>query len=116
MKAVDCTSGRELALHLAVAETLCARLKGLLGRSSLKLGEGLWITPCNSIHTFGMKFPIDALFLDKHKRVVGVARNLRPNRISRIYCGASSVLELPAGTLDATGSHIGNEVTIDGAP
>jgi uncharacterized protein len=116
MKAVDRTSGRELALHLAVAETLFARLKGLLGSISLKTGEGLWITPCNSIHTFGMKFPIDALFLDKHKRVVGVARNLRPNRISRIYCGAKSVLELPAGTLEAAGSRIGNEVTIDGAP
>ena len=114
MRAVDRTSGKDLALDLAVADTLFSRLQGLLGSSTLPAGAGLWIKPCNSIHTFGMKFPIDVLFLDKGKRVVGVAKAMRPNRISRIYSGASSVLELPAGTIDAAESCIGNEVAIDG--
>ena len=116
MQAIDRTSGKELALHLALADTLFTRLKGLLGKGSLPAGAGLWIKPCNSIHTFGMKFPIDVLFLDKEKRVVGIARTLRPNRISRIYADASSVIELPAGTIDTAGSSIGNEVAIDGVP
>jgi len=110
MKAIDRTSGKELALNLVVADTLFARLKGLLGKSALPAGEGLWIKPCNSVHTFGMQFPIDVVFLDKEKRVVGLAKTLRPNRISRLYSSASSVIELPAGTVDAadtvTGDHI----------
>ena len=110
MKAIDRTSGKELALNLVVADTLFARLKGLLGKSALPAGEGLWIKPCNSVHTFGMQFPIDVVFLDKEKRVVGLAKTLRPNRISRLYSSARSVIELPAGTVDAadtvTGDHI----------
>jgi uncharacterized protein len=114
MQATDRTSGRHLALNLAVAHTLLTRLKGLLGRSAFPAGQGLWIRPCNSIHTFGMKFPIDVVFLDKGNRVVGVAKALRPNRISRIYRSANSVIELPAGTIDVAGSCVGNEVAIDG--
>ncbi len=110
MKAVDRTSGKELAPNLAVADTFFTKLKGLLGRKELPQGEGLWIKHCNSIHTFGMQFPIDVVFLDKGKQVVGLAKTLRPNRISRLYSGACSVIELPAGTIDAantvTGDHI----------
>ena len=113
MRAVDLTSGKELALNLALAGTLFARLRGLLGRDALGAGEGLWIRPCGAIHTFGMRFPIDALFLDRKGRVVGLARALRPNRISRIYCRASSVIELPAGTIDAAGAVTGDCIGVD---
>jgi uncharacterized membrane protein (UPF0127 family) len=93
-----------------VADTFFTRLKGLLGKDEFPHGEGLWIKPCNSVHTFGMKFPIDVVFLDKENRVVGLMNTLLPNRISRFYSDASSVIELPAGTLDAanivTGDHI----------
>lgn len=110
MKAIDRTSGRELAPNLAVADTFFTRLKGLLGKKELPQGEGLWIKRCNSVHTFGMQFPIDVVFLDKERCVVGLAKTLRPNRISRLYSSASSVIELPAGTIDAantvTGDHI----------
>jgi uncharacterized membrane protein (UPF0127 family) len=115
LRAIDRTSGKELALQLAVADTLFARLKGLLGSSELPAGTGLWIKPCNSIHTFGMRFPIDALFLDQERRVVGVALALRPNRLSRIHFGARSALELPAGTIAEAGSCVGNVVSIEGA-
>jgi len=112
MKVIDRTSGKELALNLSVADTLYARMKGLLGKRSLPSGEGLWIKPCNSVHTIGMKFPIDVVFLDKENRVVGLAKTLRPNRISRFYSSASSVIELPAGTIDAADMAKGDHIEV----
>ncbi|WP_224962140.1 DUF192 domain-containing protein [Geomonas subterranea] len=112
MRAVDVTSGMELARAVSVADTFVTRLKGLLGKKELPLGQGLWIRPCNSVHTFGMKFPIDVAFLDGEQRVVAVATTLAPNRVSGFHPKASSVLELPAGTLDATVTVIGNKIEI----
>jgi uncharacterized protein len=114
MRAVDVSSGKELTRDLAVAETVFSRAKGLLGRDLLPAGSGLWIRPCNSIHTFFMKFPIDAVFLDKEGRVVGLTKSLLPNRISHIHPGARSVIELPAGTLETTATRVGNRVEVQG--
>ena len=113
MKATDRTSGKELAQNLAVADSFFTRLKGLLGKKELPHGEGLWIKHCKSIHTFGMRFPIDVVFLDKEYLIVGLAKALKPNRIPHLYSSTSSVIELPAGTIDETRSCIGNEVVID---
>ncbi len=85
-------------------------MKGLLGRNSLDDGEGLLIRPCKGIHTFGMKFPIDAVFLNKNNRVIAISKNILPNRMTRIYLSASSVIELTAGTAEATAINIGDEV------
>ena len=63
MRAINSTRNRELAGSLTVADKLLLRMKGLLGRKSLDHGEGLWIKPCMGIHTFGMRFPIDVIFL-----------------------------------------------------
>jgi uncharacterized membrane protein (UPF0127 family) len=113
MKAIDRTSGKELAPNLAVADTFFTRLKGLLGKKELPHGEGLWIKHCNGVHTFGMQFPIDVVFLDKGKRVVGLVKTLRPNRVSRLYSSASSVIELPAGTIDVAITVIGDHIEIE---
>jgi uncharacterized membrane protein (UPF0127 family) len=112
MKATDRTSGKVLAPNLAVADTFFTRLKGLLGKQELPHGEGLWIKPCNSVHTFGMKFPIDIIFLDKNYRIIGLANGLNPNRASKVLLEASSVIELPAGTLVASKTVVGNVVEI----
>jgi uncharacterized protein len=112
VKAIDRTSGKELAPNLAMADTFFTRLKGLLGKNELPHGEGLWIKPCNSVHTFGMKFPIDVVFLDKDKRVVGLAKTLRPNRVSCRYSSASSVIELPVGTIDAANTVTGDLIEV----
>lgn len=93
-------SGKELATRVTVAETLPRRLRGLLGRTELPAGEGLLIRPCKGIHTFFMKFPIDAVFLDKENRIVALFRDLAPNRMTPVYRKAYATLELPAGTLD----------------
>lgn len=112
MRAVDETTGRELAENVAVATTLLSRAKGLLGRSQLPPGEGLLITPCNGVHTFLMKFPIDLVFLDRENRIIATMENLRPQRMTKLLPQARSVLELPAGTVSASGSVAGNQVII----
>jgi uncharacterized membrane protein (UPF0127 family) len=101
MKAVFASTGKELAGKVTIAESLTARMRGLLGRTDLPAGEGLLIRPCKGIHTFFMKFPIDAVFLDKGNRVVAQHNSIPPNRMTRIYPKAVSVLELPAGTIGA---------------
>ena len=87
-----------------VARTLFARIKGLIGADRPPPGEGLLITRCNSIHTFFMSFPIDAVFLDRCDRVVKVVRNIRPWR-PFVWGGfrAVKVLETAAGGADAQG-------------
>jgi len=92
------------------AETLIQRLRGLLRTDGLAPGEGLWISPCNSIHSFGMRFVFDALFLGPDRKVVGMYQRFRRNRISRVFWNARGVLELPAGTIERTGTEVGDEI------
>ncbi len=91
-----------LASDLSIADDVVSRNVGLLKHFELPKGQGLWIKRCNSIHTFFMRFPIDAVFVDKKLKVIAVYRGLKPWRITRLHFKASSVFELPAGTLDAT--------------
>ena len=88
--------------------TVRTRLRGLLGRDSLPDGAALVIEPCTSIHTFFMRFSIDAAFLDRAGRVVRAISNLRPWRATRIYPKAAMVVELPAGTLRRTDTREGD--------
>lgn len=112
MKAIIKTSGAVLVDDVETAESLVARLKGLLGRSSLPTGHALWLRPCNGIHTFGMRFPIDVVVLDRELRVVAFVSDLLPNRLTKVYRHAASVLELPAGTLAGKPLAIGEQVVI----
>lgn len=113
MRALDLSSGKELAARLGVARTVLSRAVGLLGRDALAAGEGLLIEPCKGVHTFFMKFPIDVVFLDRNGRVVGVVPNLKPQRMTKLLLTSVSVVELPAGTLAATETVVGNEVLIE---
>jgi uncharacterized membrane protein (UPF0127 family) len=112
MKAFDIRNGKQLADNVEVADSILKRMKGLLGKDKLLAGEALWIKPCVSIHTFFMKFPIDVLFLNKKNQVIAVIKNLKPNRITRLYLKAMSVLELPEGVLDATDTRAGDKIEI----
>src|SRR6266581_4925910 len=100
MRAINSTKNQDLASRLAIAESIFSRMKGLLGRNSLDDGEGLLIRPSKGIHTFGMKFPIDAIFLNKENRITAVSKELPPNRLTPIYFSAACVIELPAGTVE----------------
>jgi len=101
------TRGTTLATSTRIAGTSADRRRGLLETESLRPGDGLWIAPCEAIHTLGMKWPIDVIFLDKNYRVRKVAADLLPWRIA-ICWTAASVLELPAGVLLRSGTQIGD--------
>jgi uncharacterized protein len=92
-----------------VADRGAARRKGLLGRDGLPEGEGLWIVPCESIHTFGMRFPIDLVYLDRNKKVKKVRSGVPPWRVSACF-SAHSVLELASGTIQTTQTKPGDKL------
>jgi uncharacterized membrane protein (UPF0127 family) len=94
-----------------IAETAWARTKGLLGRRELPAGEGLFIRPCGSIHMFFMRFPIDAVFVDREMKVVGVAPVLRPWRVAWRR-RAHSVFELAAGEAERRGVRTGDVLVL----
>ena len=106
--AINVTRQVTLATHVRVADTSLERGTGLLKDTELAEGHGLWIVPCNSIHSFGMKFIFDAIFLDRELRVVHLVREMKPWRISKIKFGAKSVLELPAGAIARSGTGVGD--------
>ena len=112
MKAYNVRNGKELSNSVEVADSLLKRMKGLLGKKEMLNGEALWIKPCMSIHTFLMGFPIDVIFLNRRNRVIATIRNLQPNRITGFYIKSTSVLELPAGVLEATDTRVGDEIEI----
>ncbi|HEX4140859.1 MAG TPA: DUF192 domain-containing protein [Candidatus Methylacidiphilales bacterium] len=109
LTAINVTRGTSLAHCARVADTASARMIGLLHDTMLAEGDGLWIVPCNSIHSFWMKFVFDAVFLDKKLRVVHLVREMKPWRISKIVLRAHSVLELPAGLITRTQTEIGDQ-------
>lgn len=112
MDVYNVTRGRALAKDVESAFTFWRRLKGLLGRRTLSQGSGLLIKPCNSIHSFFMRFPFDALFLDDSMVVVYIIERMPPFRISPLIRNAKAVLELPAGTVSFTGTSIGDRLAI----
>src|SRR5262245_64356962 len=104
------TRGTTVASSVDLADTPKTRRMGLLGRDSLKPGEGLWIYPTQAIHTFGMKFPIDVVFLDRRLRVKRIYHRLAPYRLTALVFGAQSVLELAAGSLALSETAVGDEL------
>ena len=108
------TRNTVLATAAEVADTSAKRRTGLLKHSRLDPGDGLWITPCESVHTFFMKFAIDLVYLDRNKKVRKVRHAVPPWRLSACLT-AHSILELPAGTAKETGTARGDELTIDPA-
>ena len=103
-----------VATEATVADSYLRRLVGLLGKTKrwAQLGRGLWIVPSRGVHTIGMMFPIDLIFLSKEKDVVHVEEHLRPFRISAVSLKATSVLELPAHTVFRTGTQVGDRMEI----
>jgi uncharacterized membrane protein (UPF0127 family) len=112
MRAFNVTQQRTLASMLMVADSFFRSLIGLMGMRGLEEGHGLWIVPCQSVHTLWMRFPIDVIFLDEHRKVIHLAENLRPFRISKHLSKARSVIELPVSSIKATGTQIGDEIRI----
>jgi uncharacterized protein len=112
------TRGTVLAHDLEIADSLWGRFKGLMGRRSLPADRALWLTGTNGIHMFFMRFPIDAVFLGRptdegDRQVLSIHRRVRPwIGLVPLVWGASGVLELPVGTIDASGTQRGDTMRL----
>ncbi|WP_026369709.1 DUF192 domain-containing protein [Kallotenue papyrolyticum] len=110
------TRGTLLATRAERARSFWARLRGLMFRADLPPGGGLVIEPNSSVHTFWMRFPIDVVFVDRQDRVVGLAANLPPNRPYAGARRARRTIELPAGTIAATQTQLGDRLHLEWVP
>jgi uncharacterized protein len=95
-----------------LADTSSKRRTGLLKHERLEPGDGLWIVPCESVHTFFMKFPIDLVYLDRKQKVRKVRHAVPAWRLSMCLT-AHSIVELPAGMIEKTGTKVGDELAIE---
>lgn len=105
------TRGTVLADRGLLANDSKTRREGLLKRTEFPAGEGLLISPCEAIHMFGMKFAIDVVFYDRKKIVRKVVHSIPKNRIAFCF-SATTALELPAGTALATGTQVGDQLSV----
>src|SRR5262249_45888619 len=104
--------GTILAEAADVADTSAKRRTGLLKHNGLAAGEGLWIVPCEAVHSFGMKFAIDVVYLDRKKRVRKTRKEMVPRRLSACLT-AHSVLELPVGAIDSSRTQPGDQLEFE---
>lgn len=109
LKIFNLTRESVIATSIEVADHGARRRKGLLGRDHLSSDEGLWIFPCEAVHTFGMRFPIDLIYLDRQNRVRKIRSSVPPFRLSACL-SAHSVIELASGVIDKTQTRLGDKL------
>lgn len=112
LRVINQTRDTILADRADIADTAPLRNRGLLKRTGLDSGEGLWIVPCEGVHTIGMKFPIDVVFLNKKRKVLKVRREMGKWKMAVCLRG-HSVLELPAGTCDLAKTAVGDQLEFE---
>ncbi|MBI3913824.1 MAG: DUF192 domain-containing protein [Chloroflexi bacterium] len=112
-RALNRARGATLVENGRVAATAWERFKGLLGRSTLAPGDGLLLKGEQAIHTIGMQFAMDALFLDKEGRVLRIENAMRPLRLTPFIFRAADVLELPAGAIADSRTQLGDQIEIE---
>ncbi len=107
------SDGVVVAEDCALANTMLSRVIGLLKHKLLLREEALWIIPCNSIHTFFMRFTIDAIFLDRNFKIISIYKEMKPWRMSCLYFSAYSVLELAGGVADDLQLEVGQSLLFE---
>lgn len=115
LRVSNLTRNTLLATCMEVADSASTRNKGLLGRERLAPGEGLWIRPCEAVHTFWMRFPIDLVYLDRKKRICKLKTSVPAWRLSACL-RAHSVIELPSGTIYQTLTQMGDILNFSDSP
>jgi len=110
MKIFNKSKNTVIAQNACLADTFRTRMKGLLGRDKIAAGEALVITKCRSVHMLFMRFAIDAIFVDKQSRVVGLVADIRPFHLSPLFFHARYVIELPSGAIMATKTSLGDQL------
>lgn len=113
VRVVNRTKESDLGGHIAVADSFLTRFLGLMGRTSLPVGQGLLLLPSSGVHTFWMRMPIDILGLGHDNHVIQLAESVKPWRISFQDRHVRSVLELPSGQIAATRTAIGDRLSIE---
>jgi uncharacterized protein len=106
------TKGTELADRADIADTSAARQKGLLKHTGLAEGEGLWIVPCEGVHSFFMKFAIDVVFINKKRVVTKVRSNMVKSRLA-LSLSAHSTIELPVGMIEKSRTQVGDQLDLE---
>jgi uncharacterized protein len=101
-----------LSLGVMVADTPLTRLRGFLGRMRLNRDDAIWVVPSQGIHTIGLLFPIDVIYLDAGQRVIHLIEHLGPLRIAPIRRTCATVLELPTRSIYGSGTQIGDQLMI----
>jgi uncharacterized membrane protein (UPF0127 family) len=101
-----------LGLRVAAADTSFTRLKGLIGRLHLRSGEGIWVVPSNGVHTLGVLFHLDLIYLDESQKVIEVIEYFPRFRIAPLRIRAASVLELPQHTIYSSQTQKGDRLLI----
>jgi len=113
MKITNTIRNITLATKGEVADSFSNRMKGLLGRESLEKDEALVLTNCRQIHMFFMRFAIDAIFLDKTNKVVGIVQDIKPFHCSPIFWHAHLVIELATGTIKSSKTQLNDIIKIE---
>ena len=113
MKILNSSKASVIAQYAGKADTFLSRLTGLLGKDNLKPGQGLVIGRCNSIHMFFMKFPIDAIFVGRENRVVGLVENIKPFQVSPIFWQGNFVIEVGVGVIKNSNTALGDLIRLE---
>jgi len=112
LQATNVSKGSDLMYQGWSADRPWSRMRGLIGHPPLTPGQGLWISPCNGIHTLFMSFPIDVVYLNGALKVVALESGMAPWKVGRFVRGARSVLELPTGAIAATLTEVGDQIDL----
>jgi uncharacterized membrane protein (UPF0127 family) len=110
VRAINTTRGTVVGERIRVAESGLETIVGLLGERELPSGDGLLIVPSQGVHTWGMRFAIDVMVLDAAWNVIAIRCDMRPFRMTRLFWKAAAVLELQTGTVDSTGTVVGDTI------
>lgn len=116
MRIVNRTRRTLVGDDVRLVDTWVGRLRGYLGRDRPRKGQGILLFPCRAVHTYGMGFPLDVIFLDHEGRVLEVAADLSPGTRSGPVKEAEYVLEVPPGTIEDTQTRVGDEMSWSAAP
>ncbi len=110
--AFNITKQSFISLGVTVADTPLTRLRGLLGKVRMRSDEAMWVVPSHGVHTIGLLFPIDLIYLDEQLRVVHLVESLGPLRIAPLRWQCASVLELPPKSIFGSGTEVGDQLMI----
>ncbi|HZQ09026.1 MAG TPA: DUF192 domain-containing protein [Anaerolineae bacterium] len=112
LRVFNCTRNTWLVSQGQVASNLWTRLVGLMGKRALPQGFGLLLRNETAIHTFGMRIPIDVLYIDAQGKILRMTNAMPPAKIGPLVHGVQDVLELPVGTLTQSDTHEGDQLEL----